>query len=84
MVPGCADPAVYGESWRDDELRPVLAYRVGIEVAITVRDIAETLFLCERHGDELGTATVEAMTSVLRDWDYRTSFGSPIRAPEPS
>lgn len=69
-VPGCGDSAVVGD-WRE----PFGRFRWGVNLAITVEDIAVTWPLCAKHGDLLLAAALDAVGRTLTDWglaiDYR-------------
>lgn len=71
QVPGCGEDATRGEDWQEPQLRPVEAYRQGIELGLTVRDIAVVLRLCDTHADELARTAWEASERLLAAWQWR-------------
>lgn len=68
IVPDCRHPATAGETWSDRPLKPIRAYRKGIELSLTVRDLAVTLALCDEHAAALTSAAWDSVLTQLDEW----------------
>jgi hypothetical protein len=69
-VPGCSREGTYGEGWREPPHQPLTAYRLGIEMRLTVKDIALVLVLCEAHADELMKLAWTPVDARLAEWGW--------------
>ena len=71
QVPGCEQPRrVLGGMVAAATFAPVVGNRVGIELALTVKDIAVVLALCDFHADVLAAAAWDAIEERLGDWGW--------------
>lgn len=70
QVPGCGREATHGQDWSEPDLAPVEAYLVGIQMRLTVQDIAVILLLCEEHAATLAATAWEPAISQLREWGW--------------
>ena len=70
-MPGCGNEATRGETWTEPSLQPIVSYRSGVEMALTVRDIAVVLSLCGDHATGLSDVGWQAMLGLLKDWGWR-------------
>ena len=68
MVPGCQNAAKLGEDWKQPPLGPIEGNRHGIQVQLSVEDIAVAVALCEEHANELTKAAWEAASRTLDSW----------------
>jgi hypothetical protein len=71
LVPGCSERPVVGEDWRDGGLAPARGYRQGLELQVTVKDLAVTLALCDDHGRELVELGWSPMLERLATWGWK-------------
>ena len=71
VVPDCGRQATNGENWRAEcGLTPLVAHQKGIELKLTVRDIAVVLELCDEHAGELTGAAWKGALDVLAGWGW--------------
>ena len=52
-------------------MQPITSYQEGMELTLTVRDLAVTLALCDEHGRELSTAGWRSILELLHGWGWR-------------
>jgi hypothetical protein len=74
-VPECGKPATVG-AWRE----PFGKYRWGVNLSITVEDLAVTWPLCSDHADALLDAALDAVGTTLTGWGLEIGhrgIGSP-------
>jgi hypothetical protein len=72
LVPGCERTAVRGDDWSvEDAVEPLVAYRLGIELRLSVADIAVRLSLCQQHADEVTDAAWQTVEARLREWGWK-------------
>ena len=76
QVPSCKRDATAGEDWLEPPLDAVSAFRLGVELRLTVRDLAVVLALCEEHGTELATAAWAPAEELLSRWRWQPLPGS--------
>lgn len=67
----CPHPATRGENWGNDQLGPVETYRVGVQLRLTVLDMAVGLTLCEEHAQALTALAWNPVLAQLAEWGWR-------------
>jgi hypothetical protein len=77
QVPECHKAAVRGEDWTSSGLAPLVAFRNGIELDLTVRDLAVSLTLCEAHANDLTDAAWVGVVGLLDIWEWKPLGGTP-------
>ena len=71
QVPHCDAEATAGEDWREPFLGPVEAYRLGIQLRLSVVDLAVVLRLCEPHAKELAAVGWGPVEERLSSWGWQ-------------
>jgi len=69
-VPECDREAAFGDDWPPSNRSPLVAFRLGIELRLEVRDLAVLLALCEAHADELTTLAWTPVLQRLESWKW--------------
>jgi len=70
-VRDCAEAATRGEMWDGDQWGPIEAYRKGIQLRLTVLDLAVMLKLCDTHAKTLVDAAWTPALTLLGEWGWR-------------
>ena len=70
-APECQSPATRGDEWGDEALLPLEAYRKGIQLRLTVQDLAVGLRVCEEHARVLTEAAWAPVLATLENWDWK-------------
>ena len=70
VVPGCSNPSSKGEDWQTVH-EPLPSYRLGIELRLTLRDIAVVLTLCDDHAAEPLIAAWRQLIDKLSEWGWK-------------
>jgi hypothetical protein len=75
QVPDCGRPATRGEDWKQPPLDPVIEYRRGMGLSVSVQDIAVTLCLCDDHATALVDSAWVPVNALLEDWGWTPTTG---------
>jgi hypothetical protein len=70
MVKDCNRPATRGQAWTDEPLDEIGQYQKGIQLSLTVHDIAVRLALCDGHAQELTAAAWRPVLTLLDEWGW--------------
>lgn len=68
QVPDCLHEAEH-RGWAHED--PLVTYGQGLALRLSVEDLAVTLALCERHGDELVGEAMQAASAKLASWNWK-------------
>ena len=68
-VPDCGQAATSGE-WRE----PFSKFRWGVELSVTVQDLALTWPLCADHADDLLAGALNGVEATLTEWGLRPGY----------
>jgi hypothetical protein len=60
-----------GEDWATNAIEPIVAFRLGIELRLKVRDLAVVLALCEDHANVVSSSAWDAVEATLANWQWR-------------
>ena len=71
QVPGCIRTASRGEDWTSKAIEPIVAFRLGTELRLKVRDLAVVLALCEDHANVVSSSAWDAVEATLASWEWR-------------
>jgi hypothetical protein len=71
-APGCQSPATRGDEWADEALLPIEAHRKGIQLRLTVKDLAVGLRVCDEHARVLTEAAWTPVLATLEEWGWRS------------